>query len=78
MRAALKARLNAIDGKTIIKGGELEIVRIEYEWQANNHPNAEMRGMFRRLLNVRKLRRAVAREAAQHAYFPMKRTHDQV
>ncbi len=53
----LWARLDEIDGQTIIKDGELECWRYECRWQVENHPDGEIRSMFQRAATMDKLTR---------------------
>lgn len=68
MPQALWARLDEIDGKTIIQGGELDAWRYECRWQGENHPDGEVRAMFKTASTRDDLTRKEARALASLAY----------
>jgi hypothetical protein len=68
MSRELWAALDEIDDDTIVKGGELENWRLECRWQAENHPDREIRGMFKRAATMDNLTRKNARTLAGLAY----------
>lgn len=66
---ALWARLDEIDGKTIVTGAELENWRYEARWQAENHPDSEIRAMWKTAATKDDLTRKDARALAAFAHF---------
>ena len=58
------ARLDEIDGQTIVKDDELECWLYECCWQAENHPDPELRAMFQRATTMGNLTRKHARALA--------------
>ncbi len=60
--------LDQIDGQTVVQGVELECWLHECRWQAANHPDTEIRGMFQRATTMNNLTRKNARKLAALAY----------
>ena len=65
---ALWDTLDRIDGQTIVQGAELDCWRYECRWQAQNHPDTEIRGMFKRASTMDNLTRKDARALAGLGY----------
>lgn len=68
MTKELWARLDEIDGKTIVQGAELKSWRYECRWQAQNHPDGEIRTMFENASTRENLTRKEARALAVLAH----------
>jgi len=66
---ALWTRLDEIDGKTIVAGAERENWRYEARWQAENHPDREIRAMWKTASTKDDLTRKDARLLAAFAHF---------
>ena len=66
----LWTRLDEIDGKTVIGGAELENWQDACAYQVENHPNDEIRAMFKRSMTMDNLTRKNARLLASLAYIP--------
>lgn len=70
MTKELWARLDEIDGTTIVQGSELRSWRFECRWQADNHPDQEIRTMFKNASTRENLTRKEARALAGLAHVP--------
>ncbi len=64
----LWARLDEIDGKTIVQGAELEAWQLGCADQAETHPNEEIRAMFQRATTMDNLTRMDCRALASLAF----------
>lgn len=70
MTKELWARLDEIDGKTLVEGSELKNWRLGCADQAENHPDEEVRAMFQRAKTMDNLSRKDCRALASLGVYP--------
>lgn len=69
------ARLDEIDGTTIVEGAELESWQLGCAYQAETHPDEKIRAMFERATSMDNLTRKDCRALASLAVFPKASEH---